>query len=123
MTKRLVGFLAAVTASACASVPVRSRSPREQARAEDMIARNLVNGPERFVPVDAAGRDSSLVAQGTICPRVLADPGSETRIQLVRVLPVGRGDYAVPPDSYGAKSDELLRIHCVNGTPAGLVHR
>jgi len=113
-----------IVVAACVSAPVHNRSPREQARDEDMTARNPVDSPLRFVAVTEAGADSSLSGQGTICPRVFADPRTGVRLRLARVLPVGRGDYAVAAEqSYGARPDEWLRVHCANGTPAGFVSR
>jgi len=113
-----------IATAACISAPVRNRSPGEQARDEDMAARNLVNPPHRFTAVPEAGADSTLSAQGTICPRAFVDSGSGTRLRLVRVLSVGRGDYAASVEqAYGARPGELIRLHCGNGTPAGFVSR
>ena len=122
MPKACISLVALIALTACLSV--RNRSPLEQAHAEDMTARNLVDYPPRFVAVEGSGTDSTLIAQGTVCPRVYADPRSGTRLQLFRVLPVGRGDYLVSAEqTYGAKPNEVLRIHCANGTPAGFVPR
>lgn len=124
MSKAQVNLAALILLTACLSAPVRNRSPLEQARDEDMAARNLVDGPARFVAVEASGSDTTLIARGTVCPRVLTDPRTGTRVQLFRVLPVGRGDYVLSAEqTYGAKPSEVLRIHCANGTPAGLVSR
>jgi hypothetical protein len=118
---RVVVSLAAVS---CVSAPVRSRSPHELAHDQDMTARNLADGPQAFVAVAEVGTDSTLSAQGTICPPAFADPRSGSRLRLVRVLPAGRGDYSTSAEqTYGAKSDELVRVHCANGTPAGIVPR
>jgi hypothetical protein len=112
-----------IGATACIS-GVRNRSPRDLARDEDMTARNPIDSPRQFIPVAEAGADSSLAGQGTICPRAYADPRSGAQLRLVRVLPVGRGDYAVSAEqTYGARSNEWLRVHCANGTPAGFVPR
>lgn len=99
----------------------RPPTPAEEARDQDMSARSLRGGPRQFVPDLASGTDSTMVAGGTTCVRVMTDPRDGARVQLERVLPEGRGDYVVAAGHYGVKPGELLRLHCVDGTAAGFV--
>jgi hypothetical protein len=56
------------------------------------------------------------------CPLAIEDPADGVRLARVRVLPHGRADYDAG-DRYGARADELIRIHCADGSVAGLVPR
>jgi hypothetical protein len=88
-----------------------------------MSARLLRNGPSRFMPIVTSGVDSTLITSGTSCIKAMFDVRDSTQVQLERVLPLGRGDYAVPGGKYGIKPTELLRLHCADGTAAGFVPR
>ena len=44
------------------------------------------------------------------------------QLTLLRMLPNDRADYAITPGLYGARENEALRLHCKDGTVAGLVH-
>ena len=53
---------------------------------------------------------------------MLVDPRNGNRLRLIRSLH-GVGDYEVPPDAYGVRPGELLRVDSVTGTAAGIVPR
>jgi hypothetical protein len=57
------------------------------------------------------------------CPDTVSDLDDNTRLTLMRALPHARADYNLPVGRYGPRADELLRIHCGDGTVAGLVPR
>ena len=82
---------------------------------EDCDARVTSSLPKRV----ALPRDST----DSPCPRTVADLNDNTHLTLVRTLPHGRADYELAVGRYGARAGELLRIHCADGTVAGLVHR
>ena len=80
---------------------------------EDCSARTTATLPQRLViPPESAGSS---------CPRVITDPGGH-RLTLLRMLPNDRADYTITPGLYGARENEALRLHCKDGTVAGLVH-
>ena len=80
---------------------------------EDCSARVTATLPQRFVLVPESG--------GSPCPHVITDAGG-SRLTLLRVLSNGRADYSITPGLYGARENEALRLHCADGTVAGLVH-
>jgi len=80
---------------------------------EDCSARTTATLPQRLVIAPESG--------GSSCPRVITDPGGH-RLTLLRVLPNDRADYTITPGLYGARENEALRLHCKDGTVAGLVH-
>lgn len=80
---------------------------------EDCSARTTATLPQRLVMSPESG--------GSSCPRVITDPGGN-RLTLLRTLPNDRADYAITPGLYGARDNEALRVHCKDGTVAGLVH-
>ena len=80
---------------------------------EDCSARVTATLPPRFVLVPESG--------GSPCPRAITDAGGN-RLTLLRMLPNDRADYAITPGLYGARENEALRLHCKDGTVAGLVH-
>ena len=80
---------------------------------EDCSARVTATLPQRFVLVPESG--------GSPCPRAITDPAGN-RLMLLRVLSNGRADYSIPSGLYGARANEALRLHCADGTVAGLVH-
>jgi hypothetical protein len=89
-------------------------STRRGTGCEDCAARVTSSLPTRFTRL----ADST----GTSCPPAIADPADGARLALVRVMPRGRADYEVA-GRYGAREGEVIRIHCVDGTVAGLVPR
>lgn len=56
------------------------------------------------------------------CPKLVRDPADRATMPLVRSLPNGRADYEIN-GRYQAKPNELIRIHCRDGSVAGLVPR
>ena len=86
---------------------------RQSTGCEDCSARTTATLPQRLVIAPESG--------GSSCPRVITDAGGN-RLSLLRVLPNGRADYTVTPGLYGARENEALRLHCKDGTVAGLVH-
>lgn len=94
----------------CAGSGIRSRTGCEDCNAR--VTRSL---PSRVTAVD--------VATDGGCPRTVTVPSDSAHLSLVRSLPNGRADYALAVGQYGAREGELLRIHCVDGTVAGLAPR
>jgi len=80
---------------------------------EDCSARTTATLPQRLVIAPESGVSP--------CPRVITDAGGN-RLTLLRVLPSDRADYTITPGLYGARENEALRLHCKDGTVAGLVH-
>ena len=80
---------------------------------EDCSARVTATLPQRLVLVPDSG--------GSPCPRTITDAGGN-RLTLLRLLPNDRADYTIAPGLYGARENEALRLHCKDGTVAGLVH-
>ena len=67
-------------------------------------------------------------AAAGVCPVRLIDPGSNTKLRLVRSASAAdggyQGDYEVdPPGRYGTGQADLLRVLCTTGRPAGIVRR
>ena len=93
--------------AACASAANRGTG------CEDCSVRVTATLPQRLVLVPNAG--------GSPCPRAITDAGGN-RLTLLRVLSNDRADYTIAPGLYGARENEALRLHCKDGTVAGLVH-
>lgn len=113
---RLAGaFTIALIAAACGSTSHADLTPEP-----------LTGLPERFL---GAG-DAGAAPAGEACRSPLRDPASGVVLTLVRSgrdavrVNVGWGDYAVSPaGSYGIGADQLLRVECGSGRPAGVVPR
>lgn len=89
----------------------------------DSEARPAIDVPLRFDPRTAADRIApadTLAGGGCLSP--LVDPSAGTELRLVR-SGSGRGDYEMPPGSYGSRPGELLRIECNTGRVIGIVKR
>ena len=86
---------------------------RQGSGCEDCSVRVTATLPQRLVLASESG--------GSPCPRTITDPGGN-RLTLLRVLPNDRADYTIAPGLYGARENEALRLHCKDGTVAGLVH-
>jgi hypothetical protein len=89
----------------------------------DLTPRPLAGLPERFL---GAGEGRA----GMACRTPLRDPSNGVVLTLVRSgserinANVGWGDYSVSPEgSYGIGADQLLRVECGSGRPAGTVKR
>ena len=80
---------------------------------EDCSVRTTATLQQRLVIAPESGSSS--------CPRVITDAAGN-RLTLLRILPNDRADYAITPGLYGARENEALRVHCKDGTVAGLVH-
>lgn len=92
----------------------------------DLAPEPVAGLPERFL---GAG-DADGTPAGVACRSPLRDPGGTVVLTLVRsgrdreAVNVGWGDYAVSPaGSYGVGADQLLRVECGSGRPAGVVPR
>ena len=88
-------------------------STRQGTGCEDCATRVTATLPPRLVLVPESG--------GSPCPRVITDAGGH-RLTLLRLLSNDRADYSIAPGVYGARENEALRVHCKDGTVAGLVH-
>ena len=108
------GSLAAYAAAALLLVQVACSSATGRGtECEDCSARVTATLPPRLVLTPESG--------GSLCPRVITDAGGN-RLTLLRLLPNDRADYSIAPGVYGARENEALRVHCKDGTVAGLVH-
>ena len=109
-----VGSLAAYAVAALLLVQVACSSATGRGTGcEDCSARVTPTLPPRLVLIPEAG--------GSPCPRAITDAGGN-RLTLLRLLPNDRADYSIAPGIYGARENEALRVHCKDGTVAGLVH-
>ena len=109
-----VGSLAAYAAAALLLAQAACfGSARQGTGCEDCSARVTATLPPRLVLVPESG--------GSPCPRTITDAGGN-RLTLLRLLPNDRADYTIAPGVYGARENEALRVHCKDGTVAGLVH-
>ena len=91
----------------------------------DLVPQPVAEMPEHFV-----GPLGVVEAEGAACRSPLRDPNGVVVLTLIRsgqerARPTfGWGDYAVSPaGSYGLRADQLLRVECGSGKPAGVVPR
>ena len=88
----------------------------------DASVRAATDLPDHFF-VGAPGAEGvSEPDPGGACRSPLVDPRDGTRLVLSRSSG-GRGDYEVPAGRYGVGEQELLRVQCGTGRPAGAVRR
>jgi len=107
--KALVGGLAIMLGACSSGTPQLVRGP-------------AVDTPTVFLVVDMATGGSKPIDPNTSCESPLLDPRSNTKLTLVRSQD-GFGDYEPEEPRYELLEDELLRIDCRNGAPAGRVSR
>lgn len=90
----------------------------------------LVPQPVAGMPAYFVGPTGVVEGAGTACRSPLRDPDGMVTLTMVRSgrererPDIGWGDYAVSPaGSYGLRADQLLRVECGSGQPAGVVPR
>jgi len=104
----LVGVLMLVASGGC------STWHKAIATTPDRIDRLATDTPEMFM------RDNGAPIRGNTCLTPLVDPRDNSRVELVRSIPV-HGDYRVAAGKYGVSGNELLRIDCTTGRTVGIV--
>jgi len=88
----------------------------------DAVPRPAVDVPERFLVGEHDGAGTSEPGPGATCRNPLVDPRTGAKLTLLRSSD-GRGDYEVPPERYGVREGEALRIECATGRAVGIVKR
>jgi len=91
---------------------------------------NLIPQPVVGMPAQFFGPSGAPEPAGPTCRNPLRAPDGVVTLTMVRSgrepdrPGIGWGDYAVSPvGSYGVRLDQLIRVECGSGVPAGVVPR
>lgn len=91
---------------------------------------NLIPQPVTGLPAHFVGSSGARETVDAACRSPLRDPNGGVALTMVRSgrernrPDIGWGDYAISPaGSYGVRADQLLRVECGSGRPAGVVPR
>lgn len=91
----------------------------------ELVPQPVLGTPAQFVTLDGDTEPA-----GMTCRSPLRDRNGVVTLTLVRSgrdrerITIGWGDYAVSPaGSYGLRPNQLLRVECGSGQPAGVVPR
>lgn len=87
--------------------------------ASDHWAVKAKDTPEHFMVGRTQGFAMTQPEADGDCRSPMIDPRDSTKITLFRSFE-GRGDYEVPPGSYGVEKGHILRLDCATGRVIGI---